>query len=100
MIVEDNIQPGMIVRDDSQPGPNVEQGHHQQLNQVSAPLHRGEKGSEQDPFSSTYSPSVWDRLSLDLRIARDFENESVFMGEKGGKMQQLSGEQRGEIPTN
>ena len=63
-----------------------QQGDHPQLNQVSAPLYGGEKSSEQDPFSSKYSPSVWDRLSLDLRIERDFKDEAVFEREEQGSM--------------
>ena len=46
----------------------------------------GEKGSEQDPFSSKYSPSVWDRLSLDLRIERDFKDEPIFEREDQGSV--------------
>ena len=76
----------MIVEDAIQQDLNMEQGDHPQLNQVSAPLYGGEKGSEQDPFSSKYSPSVWDRLSLDLRIERDFKDEIAFEREEQGSM--------------
>ena len=40
--------------------------------------------TEQGPFSSKYSPSVWDRLSLALRVEQDFADESVFGKEEEG----------------
>ena len=90
----------MIIEDATQPDPKMEQEGHPQLNQVSAPLHGGEKGSEQDPFSSKYSPSVWDRLSLDLRIERDFKDEPAFEREEQGSMTTTVRGEGGNQPTN
>ena len=44
------------------------------INQVYSYGFEGEKESEQGPFSSKYSLSMWDRLSLAVRIEKDFEN--------------------------
>ena len=61
-IIEDNTRGGgarplsMIVEDAIQPDLNMEQGGHPQLNQVSAPLHGGERVLNKTPFPPNIPP--------------------------------------------